>query len=38
MKPTRVRLFIKPYCLLGSTAQDWCDAPGIPLPFQRLPH
>jgi glutaredoxin len=34
MKPTRVRLFIKPYCPWCSKAQDWLDVRGIPLPFQ----
>ena len=29
MKPTRVRLFIKPYCPWCSKAQDWLDARGV---------
>ena len=29
MKPTRVRLFIKPYCPWCSKATDWLDARGV---------
>ncbi len=29
MKPTRVRLFIKPYCPWCSKAEDWLDARGV---------
>jgi glutaredoxin 3 len=29
MKPTRVRLFIKPYCPWCSKAKDWLDARGV---------
>jgi len=29
MKPTRVRLFIKPYCGWCSKAMDWLDQRGV---------
>ena len=29
MKPTRVRLFIKPYCPWCSKAEAWLDARGV---------
>ncbi len=35
LKPTRVRLFIKPYCPWCSKAEAWLNARGIPLPFPQ---